>query len=318
MQKRDTLISVIVPIYNVEPFLDNCVETILAQTYRNLEIILVDDGSPDACPDKCDSWAGRDARIKVIHQENGGLSAARNAGLRETHGEYVLFVDPDDWLELHMIETMLNTAVDQQADIVNCQFVREKSRQSTAPLLSLYAPFVKNGREGAVLLCEDETVTSHVWRNLFRRELLPPDLFPAGFVFEDLHVMHEIFFKSTKIVFIGDILYHYFVNEFGIVKTQTEKNKGDYFLALKKREEFVRENIPEFFQKFRRKHSRMIYSNWRDACKDYARTPSPALSSIIRMTESMLVDIPLREIIFKKRFRVALLKLKHRLFRRMR
>ena len=315
MQERDVLISVIVPVYNVEPFLDRCVETLLAQTYRNLEIILVDDGSPDACPDKCDKWADLDARIKVIHQKNGGLSAARNSGLREVHGDYVLFVDSDDWLELHMIETMQNTAVEQQADIVNCQFVREKSRESSTHLPPLYAPFVKNGREGTVLLCEDKTVTSHVWRNLFRRELLTPDLFPAGFVFEDLHVMHEIFFKSTKIVFIGDVLYHYFVNETGIVKTQSEKNKSDYFRAMAKREDFIRENLPEIFQRFRRKHARMIYSNWRKACQEYTRSPSSDLSAIIRMTEKMLVDIPLHEIVFKKRFRVALLKMKYRLFR---
>lgn len=96
---NDPLISVIVPVYKVEKYLDECVESIVNQTYRNLEIILVDDGSPDNCPQMCDDWAKRDARIRVIHKENGGLSSARNAGLDVCTGEYISFIDSDDWLE---------------------------------------------------------------------------------------------------------------------------------------------------------------------------------------------------------------------------
>ncbi len=300
MQGRKALVSVIVPIYNVEAFLDDCMETLTRQTYQELEIILVDDGSPDVCPVKCDEWADRDGRIKVIHQKNGGVSAARNAGLREANGEYVLFVDPDDWLELRMIEVMMDAAMEYQADIVNCQFVRENSRQSSKHIPPLYAPFVKDGKEGTVLLCDDTTVTSHMWRNLFRRELLPQDLFPVGSTFEDLYVQHEIFFKSRKIVFLGDVLYHYFINENGIVKTLSEKNIWDFFQALIRREKFIEANIPEILPKFRKKYTRIVYSKWRNACKRYAHSPSPALLDIIRMTEKMLVEIPLCDMCLKR------------------
>lgn len=101
---NEPLISVIIPVYGVEQYLDHCVESVTAQTYRNLEIILVDDGSKDHCPVMCDAWAGKDPRIHVVHKANGGLSSARNAGLDVATGEYIAFVDGDDWIEPTMLE----------------------------------------------------------------------------------------------------------------------------------------------------------------------------------------------------------------------
>lgn len=314
MAGTKSLVSVIVPIYNVERFLDHCMETLTKQSYQELEIILVDDGSPDSCPAMVDRWASVDERIKAIHQPNGGPSSARNTGLREAHGEYVLFVDPDDWMELHMIETMLDFASEHQADIVNCQFVEEKSHQTSTQRPSLYPPFIKGGREGTILLCEDKSVTSHVWRNLFRRELLPLDFFPINVTYEDLAILHEIFFKSDKIVFIGDVLYHYFINENGIVGTKTKKNICNYISALERRLKFVQDNIPEYFLQYSRVYARDIYTIWRNACKDYKRFSSSDSLAIIEITEKMLLSIPLRDIVFKKRIRVALLKLKYLLY----
>ena len=111
------LISVIVPVYKVEQYLDKCVRSIVDQTYRNLEIILVDDGSPDACPAMCDSWVERDCRIQVIHKENGGLSSARNAGLDICRGEYVTFVDSDDWIELEYYRCVMDKMRSHNAQI---------------------------------------------------------------------------------------------------------------------------------------------------------------------------------------------------------
>ena len=116
------LISVIVPVYKVEAYLDRCVQSIVDQTYTNLEIILVDDGSPDRCPQMCDEWAKRDNRIRVIHKENGGLSDARNAGMQAASGTYIAFVDSDDWLELRCIEYLYQTAEKNACEIVGCAF----------------------------------------------------------------------------------------------------------------------------------------------------------------------------------------------------
>lgn len=120
MQQEQPLISVIVPVYKVEAFLDPCVESIINQTYRNLEIILVDDGSPDRSPEMCDAWAAKDPRINVVHKKNGGASDARNAGLDVFQGEYVTFIDADDLVASDMVETLFKGCVDNGADVSMC------------------------------------------------------------------------------------------------------------------------------------------------------------------------------------------------------
>lgn len=117
MLEEQPLISVIVPVYGVEQSLNECVASIVEQTYRNLDIILVDDGSPDRCPEMCDQWSSKDARIRVIHQRNAGPSAARNVGLDASHGEYIGFVDPDDHIAADMYKTLLNNLLREHADV---------------------------------------------------------------------------------------------------------------------------------------------------------------------------------------------------------
>ena len=123
-------ISVIVPVYRVEEFLDKCIKSIVNQTYHNLQIILVDDGSPDFCGEICENWAKVDDRIIVIHKENGGLSDARNAGLAIATGDYIAFVDSDDWIEPRMYEVMLSIIKKERADIVACGFIDTYSQKS--------------------------------------------------------------------------------------------------------------------------------------------------------------------------------------------
>ncbi|MBR4998296.1 MAG: glycosyltransferase, partial [Clostridia bacterium] len=119
-------VSIIIPIYKVEEFLDNCVESVINQTYKNLEIILVDDGSPDNCPKKCDEWAKKDNRIKVIHKENGGVSSARNMALDIMSGDYVCFVDADDALNPQYVEILLKTSKQNDADVAICSWQKTK------------------------------------------------------------------------------------------------------------------------------------------------------------------------------------------------
>lgn len=119
MKKQiDGLLSVVVPVYKVEPYLDRCVESIVNQTYSNLEIILVDDGSPDRCPQMCDEWAKRDGRIKVVHKQNAGLGMARNTGIENAAGEYICFFDSDDYVALDTIEKAYRLAAAEKSDIV--------------------------------------------------------------------------------------------------------------------------------------------------------------------------------------------------------
>ena len=122
MNLVNKLLSVIVPVYKAEKHLDRCIESILSQTYGNIELILVDDGSPDACPAMCDSWAGRDWRVRVIHKKNNGASSARNAGLDMASGEYIGFVDADDFIEPDMYETLMKNALENNADRSGCGY----------------------------------------------------------------------------------------------------------------------------------------------------------------------------------------------------
>ena len=136
------LISVIVPVYKVEEYLDKCVQSIADQTYCNLEIILVDDGSPDSCPQKCDEWAKKDHRIVVIHKENQGAAMARNAGLDIARGEYISFVDSDDYLSLDAIEVMYKKMEADHSDLVFAQFVR--CGETSFPLVPRFSVSVEN------------------------------------------------------------------------------------------------------------------------------------------------------------------------------
>lgn len=135
---NNELVSVIVPVYKVEPYLDRCVASILAQTYPNLEVILVDDGSPDNCPALCDAWAQRDARIRVIHKKNGGLSDARNVGLDAASGAYISFVDSDDYIAENFIETLYDLLHEYHTDIsaVHWKLVYADGPEVPAPLSS--------------------------------------------------------------------------------------------------------------------------------------------------------------------------------------
>lgn len=135
-------LSVIVPIYNVEEYLDECIKSIVNQTYKNLEIILVDDGSPDHCPELCDIWAEKDGRIKVIHKENGGVSSARNAGLDAAAGDFIAFVDSDDFLDSDMYEIMLSQMREHNTDMAQCGIVRENADGSVEVWDSFEAPIV--------------------------------------------------------------------------------------------------------------------------------------------------------------------------------
>ena len=188
-------VSIIVPVYNVEKYLRGCVDSVLSQTYKNLEIILVDDGSPDNCPQICDEYVKLDTRVKVIHKENGGLSSARNAGLDEMTGDYVQFVDSDDYIEPEMIETMLSRLESGNGDVAICL---EKCDDEKLFEGDIY----KN-------ILEDK-IGSQVWRYLFKAEKFAGGgiRFPIGRNFEDVAIMHNVLYQN-KIVYVARRLYNY-------------------------------------------------------------------------------------------------------------
>lgn len=203
------MISVIVPIYNVEKYLPKCIDSILGQTCCDLQIILVDDGSPDGCPAICDEYAAKDARIQVIHQKNAGVSAARNAGLAAARGEYIGFVDPDDWIAPEMYETMLNAMERESAELVVCgyDYVEEDGSISRPyPAREMEAL----SREELIFRLFDmpPTVRHGVVNKLFRRRVWGGIRFPEGVhSSEDVYVLTDYVQKVQRAVFVHEPLY---------------------------------------------------------------------------------------------------------------
>ena len=169
----DPLITVVLPIYNVAKWLDTCIQSIVKQTYRNLQIILVDDGSTDESPTICERWAAKDNRINVVHQQNAGLSAARNTGLRLRKGEYVCFVDSDDYVEHDYVQRMLDTALAEQADMVVCN-VRKEDENGDTPAEEADPGFeTKTLTSRQYMIYAMQSSWKHIvaWNKLYRSEI---------------------------------------------------------------------------------------------------------------------------------------------------
>lgn len=207
----ETAISVIVPIYRVEKFLPQCIESVLNQTFTDFELILVDDGSPDRCPAICDEAAERDARVRVIHQANQGLSAARNAGIEAARGAWLSFVDSDDYIAPQFYEKLYQTAQRTDADCVMCsvQNVDESGKPIDSALMRV-ADEVKTGREVLRKIGRDD-VTPYLtaWNKLYRRKLFNTLRYPAGRQNEDVFVFAELFCQVQRAVCVAEPLYFY-------------------------------------------------------------------------------------------------------------
>lgn len=242
MESND-LISVIVPIYKVEKYLDKCIKSLVEQTYTNLEIILVDDGSPDCCPQICDSWIKKDNRIKVIHKENGGLSDARNAGLALANGKYIGFLDSDDYIKKNMYEELYTAIKDNSADIAICNL--EKVTENGEKICS-ESP-IKNEiltREDAMsrILITGCWYYVTVWNKLYSRDVLEGIEFPKGKIHEDEFVIHNIFFRCKKIVTLEQKLYMYVQRNASIMSGTKGVKSLDSIEAICQRIDFYEEN----------------------------------------------------------------------------
>lgn len=243
---KEPLISVIVPIYKVEKYLDRCVESIVNQTYKNLEIILVDDGSPDNCPQICDNWAEKDNRIKVVHKENGGLSDARNTGMPFVTGEIISFIDSDDWIELDMFEKMLDRMREDDSDIVSCgvKWVEENGeiiRDVTA------ADGVLDTKSSMKELINDGKIKQHVWNKLYKFDLIKDIPFEKGKYHEDVFWSYQIVGKAKKVSIVKESFYKYVQRANSIMGESYSAKRLDALDANKLRCEYMRKYFPELY-----------------------------------------------------------------------
>ena len=234
------LVSIIIPIYNVEHYLKRCLDSVIRQTYTNLEIILVDDGSLDSCPQICDDYATDDNRIIVIHKKNGGLSDARNVGLNICKGDFITFIDSDDWINEKYIDTLLNLALKENADITIGENIRTDGNitvTTSTPQINSYTSnealvhlFTKN-HDAFIISCG----------KLYKKHLFSTLCFPIGKFHEDEFTTYILFYNSKKIVFTSEILYYYYQRAGSIASTRHPWDVLDYleqrYLFFKEKKE---------------------------------------------------------------------------------
>lgn len=237
------MISVIVPIYNVENYLEDCINSILSQSYKELEIILVDDGSPDSCGKICDKYSKKDSRITVIHKDNGGLSDARNTGIDAANGEYLSFVDSDDLLHKDFYLTLFNILIDNNSDISMCNFLKFTNEKVNDKFIK--NPTIKTISNIDALndLYTNKYVNYIVACNkLYKATLFKNLKFPLGKIHEDEFTTPKILFKANKISIIEEELYYYRQTPNSIMNSQFNISNLDFLEAIDDRLSFITEN----------------------------------------------------------------------------
>ena len=241
MQK---LISVIVPVYNVEKYLEKCVKSIIGQTYKNLEIILVDDGSTDSSGKMCDEISKTDDRIKVIHKKNGGLSDARNAALKIAKGDYFGFVDSDDYIANDMFETLCNLLEKNNSDISIVSYYEIYNDKligvrDSKDLINF------NKLDAMKELLMDSRIQSYAWNKLFKRDLFNGLEFPTGKNFEDIATTLLLFEKANKVTLLEEPKYYYLRRDDSIVGVRNYKTYMDYLEVIYDKYLYLKDKYPE-------------------------------------------------------------------------
>ena len=213
------LISIIIPIYKVEQYLRRCLDSIINQTYTNLDIVLVDDGSPDKSPQICDDYAAKDNRITVIHKKNGGLSDARNAGLDICKGKFISFVDSDDWVDANYVKALFDLLTETNTDIAIGNFLKTdgSKKTPTGPIQHR----TLNPAEAIICCTRGDTPAFAIsCSKLYKKELFDKLRFPVGKYHEDEFTTYLLFYKSTSIAYTSQALYYYYSRESSIMTSQ--------------------------------------------------------------------------------------------------
>ena len=244
----DALISLIIPVYKVEAYLERCVRSVLAQTYQNLEIILVDDGSPDRCGEICDRFAQEDPRVKVFHKANSGVSSARNYGVAHSHGAFVSFIDADDYVAPNYVEYLFDLLMKYHADIVCCCMDQTTENTSAYGINhSIPNEQLLKGKEACQALfgnLYDILVT--VWGKLYKREIVQKYPFPIGRRYEDEAIVCKYYYTADRVAVGNQCLYAYYQNPGSFMHAKKHCFNEDYIWALRHRAEFFGEqNEPE-------------------------------------------------------------------------
>lgn len=242
------LISVIVPVYKVEEYLDKCVQSIVDQTYTNLEIILVDDGSPDRCGDMCEDWAKKDSRIRVLHKPNGGLSDARNAGMEASTGTYTAFVDSDDWVSPDFIQTMYDAVRKSGAQIAGCNIYLAFPDKEPEACKGTGEIRICTPKEAITDILQYRGFRAVAWNKLYLSALLKGEKYPVGKHHEDEFFTYRIIGKAEKLAYVDKPMYYYLQRQGSIMHSFTIK-RLDALEAYLERLEYLKTAFPDLYSK---------------------------------------------------------------------
>lgn len=244
------LVSVIIPVYNVAPYLIEALESVINQTYKNLEIIVIDDGSTDESGGICDDYSKKDNRINIIHQSNKGLSSARNIGLNKITGDMVAFLDADDVYRPDYIQTMVSAMYSNNVDLIICKFAHYSNKKRKR--IGKIYPLIKKGiyeRRSILNALVNDQVNHSVWNKLYKKELWENTRFPDGHVHEDDSTTYKIL-DLCKTVYVIDLpLYLHRSRQGSISKIITQSNVDDWISARLQFEAYVQDNVPDLFNK---------------------------------------------------------------------
>lgn len=242
------LISVIIPVYQVEAYLDKCIRSVAEQSYTNLEIILVEDGSPDRCGEICDEWAARDSRIQVIHKKNGGLSDARNAGMACATGQLMGFVDSDDWIEPDMFQLLYTHMAESDSDIAACGVVMEYEDKTPPKMMTQPGEVVLNTQDALMELISYNRLQQPVCYKLYRTEYIKNIPFPVGKCHEDAFWSYQAVARAKRVCVFDTPCYHYLQRRGSIMGQSFSLKRLDAVDAELEMLRFLENNFPELCQ----------------------------------------------------------------------
>lgn len=294
---REPLISVIVPAYNAEAFLDQCLESIVAQSYRRLEVIVVDDGSTDGTGEICDRWAGKDDRIRVIHQPNGGHSAARNTALDAMTGELVTMVDSDDVLHSEFVTTLLEIMSSYDADIAVGDYIAFEGQEPQFPQTADGHIRQYDQHEALMAVFYQQGLTHSPWGRLFKASLFQDIRFPLGLIYEDLAIIYSLLKKCRCVVATDRVLYGYRQHSSNSMRVFSPRRAD----VLKVCEQLEQDFMIKDQQYLKALHSRQLSAYFnilllshQDKSNDYAELQDRCWQGIKRLRRDCLFDAEVR------------------------
>ena len=296
---REPLISVIVPVYNAGEYLDPCLESIVAQSYRHLEIIVVDDGSTDGSSEKCDHWAERDKRIRVIHQPNGGHSAARNTALDSMTGQLVTMVDSDDVLHPDFTATLLDVMQRTSCDIAVGRYVPFDSVQPLFPADDANAPLRQYNQHEAMLAVFYQQGLDHSpWGRIFRASLFEQVRFPMGIIYEDLAIIYPLLKQCTSVAVIDRVLYGYRQHDDSSMKVFSPR-RAAVLDVCEQLEKTMQDSDQQYLKAVRSRalsaYFNILLLSRQDVKDDHKRLQERCWAGIKRLRRDCLVDPHVRK-----------------------